>query len=290
MRKRKLGDGFPPPVIVPPLQLPHLNTLIILHGRGDNGENFRRPLLHHPIPTYDTIRKALPQTKFVFPTSLHLRAKVLRGFPINEWFDYWPFPEHGKDHEPEVEGLVASVEFLHGLIHNAIAQVGAQNVVVGGLSQGCATSLMAMILWDGPAISSWFGMCGWLPFRKPMALVTLDSKDADGEIVSDRGPVDVQKTDSSRRPNSIKWLRSEMKMAQSRTTPCTGPVFLGHGTVDANVPFVEGKEAGLFLRKLGYVVSWREYDGLGHWYSGQMLKDIIEFVRGQLPSDSKAAL
>ena len=37
--------------------------------------------------------------------------------------------------------------------------------MLGGLSQGCATSLISLLLWDGPPLKATFGMCGWLPYR-----------------------------------------------------------------------------------------------------------------------------
>lgn len=48
---------------------------------------------------------------------------------------------------------------LHGRGSNA------QNVILGGLSQGCAAALIATLLWDGEPLAAAFGMCGWLPYR-----------------------------------------------------------------------------------------------------------------------------
>lgn len=56
--------------------------------------------------------------------------------------------------------------FLHALLRAEIAEVpgDARNVVLGGLGQGCAASLVAMLLWEGPPLGAVVGMCGWLPF------------------------------------------------------------------------------------------------------------------------------
>ena len=280
-RKRKLGGGFPPPVVVPPLQLPHLHTIIILHGRGGNGETFRRPLLHHPIPEHDTLRKAFPQAKLVFPTSAYSRAKVFQRIPITQWFDYWPFKVQEADHEPEIEGLVASVTFIHALIQKAVDEVGAPNVVVGGLSQGCAAALISMLLWEGPKISSWFGMCGWLPFRQPMTTATAESENAENDVF-DR-PAQAQTVGKADRTKAVEWLREELGMANARSILNAGArqtshLFLGHGSLDDKVPVTEGREAANLLSKLDCNVTWREYQELGHWYSGEILKDIVDFL------------
>jgi hypothetical protein len=47
-----------------------------------------------------------------------------------------------------------------------IELVDAKNVVLWGLSQGCAASLVALLTWDGEPFGAVVGMCGWLPFRK----------------------------------------------------------------------------------------------------------------------------
>jgi hypothetical protein len=45
-----------------------------------------------------------------------------------------------------VEGLRESCAFVNGLIEEAVREMGKGNLVVGGLSQGCATVLTAMML------------------------------------------------------------------------------------------------------------------------------------------------
>jgi hypothetical protein len=30
---------------------------------------------------------------------------------------------------------------------------------------------------------------------------------------------------------------------------------------------------------MGMDVRWKEYDGLGHWYSEDMLRDIVDFLK-----------
>lgn len=42
--------------------------------------------------------------------------------------------------------------------------MGKENVVLWGLSQGCATSLSSLLTWDGEPFAAVVGMCGWLPF------------------------------------------------------------------------------------------------------------------------------
>jgi predicted esterase len=56
-------------------------------------------------------------------------------------------------------------------------------------------------------------------------------------------------------------------------------LFLGHGTLDEKVPVDLGSTARALLTKIGMNVVWREYEELGRWYSAEMLKDVIDFLR-----------
>ena len=52
------------------------------------------------------------------------------------------------------------------------------------------------------------------------------------------------------------------------------PIFLGHGVEDEKVPTELGREAASFLQSMDASLEWHEYEGLGHWYSSEMLKDL----------------
>ena len=159
---------YPEPYVVRPLRQPHTQTFIILHGRGSNGQLFGNALLQHPIPNHNNLRQAFPHAKFVFPTAAWRRAAAFKRQPITQWFDMWDMLRPDVKDELQIEGLRESCVFLHGLMKQEAAVVGMENVVVGGLSQGCATMLIALLLWTGPAPPVAFGMCGRLPNEAKM--------------------------------------------------------------------------------------------------------------------------
>jgi predicted esterase len=64
----------------------------------------------------------------------------------------------------------------------------------------------------------------------------------------------------------------------SRPRAFDTPVFLGHGVDDDKVPVVRGREAAACLRAAGVDAEWNEYQGLGHWYSVEMLTDMASFL------------
>jgi predicted esterase len=47
---------------------------------------------------------------------------------------------------------------------------------------------------------------------------------------------------------------------------------------DDKVPVVRGREAAACLRAAGVDAEWNKYQGLGHWYSAEMLTDMASFL------------
>ena len=172
---------YPKPLIIPPLET-HRETWIILHGRGSNAQKFGLELLAMPIPGHGTLAQAFPHAKFIFPTASQRRATIYKRSLITQWFDNWSLQTPTHREELQIEGLRETSAFIHGLLREEIAIVGASNVVLGGLSQGCAAALIATLLWDGEPLAPVFGMCGWLPYRGHMqeiAETTAENADED---------------------------------------------------------------------------------------------------------------
>lgn len=84
--------------------------------------------------------------------------------------------------------------------------------------------------------------------------------------------------------NSLTLLLSRLPSSISK--PSSSSMAVGHGNQDDKVPIEIGREAAKCLDLLGANVESIEYEGLGHWYSPQMLRDIIEFLRKNLSTQS----
>lgn len=177
---------FPPPLIIPPLHLPHKQTFILLHGRGSNASKFGPVLLTTPFPPPtpsplsqtpssppQTLATAFPHAKFIFPTAPYRRATIYKRTLITQWFDNWhlDFPPSDSDpldittNTPQrpprpakndwmmIDGLRETTAHLHALVREEVALLrpaggrGARDIVLGGISQGCAASLVAAALW-----------------------------------------------------------------------------------------------------------------------------------------------
>ncbi len=296
---------YPDPLIVPPLQ-EHKETWIILHGHGSNAQKFGSELLSTQIPGHGSLPQAFPHAKFIFPTASARRATIYKRKEIHQWFDNWHLEAPTEREELQIDGLRETSLFVHELLKTEIAVVGAKNVVLGGLSQGCAAALVSMSLWEAEPLAAMFGMCGWLPFRKRMQdIVDLATGSGDGtENEADpfeqdgKSPCtwfmtdpakpsfdeDVDLAKLSPVQQALGFLRDELdfpRMGESLPFQQT-PTFLGHGTEDDRVPISLGREAECYIRTLGGNTHFSAYEGLGHWYSSELLRDVVRFVEEAL--------
>lgn len=317
---------YPNPLIFEPLQLPHQQTFILLHGRGSWAEKFGPELLRTPIrslrqvlanriedkplvnenentlndqnPTV-TLRTAFPHARFVFPTAARRRATIYKRARTHQWFDNWRLDPPATDREElQIEGLHETTKYLHQLLRAGIAIVpgGAKNVVLGGLSQGCAASLVALLLWEGEDLGAVVGMCGWLPFAEGLVAEMTGGEDDQPEngvlefnpfAVDECGDETSDGAAGAPAQRAVAWLREQLDLPAlqlpSELLPVQRiPIFLGHGGQDEKVSIELGRRASECLDKLGARICGKEYDDLGHWYSDAMLNDLLHFLAKSL--------
>ena len=323
---------FPPALIIPPLKPPHKQTIILLHGRGSSAAHFGPELLNmqfppppsnHPNPTPDqgattptatNLQTTVPHARFIFPTASRRRATIYKRSIINQWFDNWhveqlvgDIDEDDQDGEAVyarsqdwlmIEGLQQTTEYLHDLLRREIELVpgGARNVVLGGISQGCAASLVAILLWEGEPLGALVGMCGWLPFVHSLQYRD-EAAENDGSFDPfERDDAAVREAEARVETDvgaaTVKELRERLELdkggpdAGSRPVTLSTPVYLGHGVEDDRVPLRLGQISAEFLEAVGFNISIHTYPQLGHWYSASMLGDIAGFLKTSIDYDS----
>ena len=280
-RKKRILSTYPDPLMIPPLA-DHHQTFIILHGRGSNGKEFGPPLLEMPISSSKSLQSAFPNAKFVFPTASKCRAMLYKRSVIRQWFDNWSLQTPDERIGLQVDGLRETGSYIHSLIREAIDEIGAGNVVLGGLSQGCAATLISLLTWDGEPIAAGFGMCGWLPFRKQMEEISCPSKleqattGRDDLFETSEGDAieDLASQSASFLFEELEFSKKEPSMSFQQI-----PLFLGHGVHDEKVSIELGRDAASCLKTMGMKLQWSEYEGLAHWYSSEMLGDLVNFLR-----------
>lgn len=134
-------------------------------------------------------------------------------------------------------------------------------------------------------------MCGHLPFAERLMGVMEEGVEGGDGVDGGWDPFEREEEDGrdgramvEPAGAAVEWLRDELRLdttaSSDEGTPVfqSVPVFLGHGVDDEKVGVVLGRRAAECLVAMKADVCWKEYEGLGHWYSGEMLRDVVDFI------------
>lgn len=272
------------PIVFPPVSDVHKYTMIFLHGRGSNASTFAGPLVNTKLSSGLTFQQSLSTTKFIFPTAAFRRATFANRARITQWFDNYCLEDADQRPELQIQGLRERAEYSIQLIKTEAETVGAENVILGGLSQGACTALIASIIWEGDRLGAVVGMAGRLPLRHVLneaMLLEVEGEPNDDIVFGGDEDEEGYGMSSEKSPgdSAIGALREELGLdVNGRSSVLQTPIFLGHGVKDTIVPIQLGRDAVKCLQSMGYDVSWNEYDDLGHWYHSKELGDIFDFL------------
>ncbi|KAH7270840.1 Alpha/Beta hydrolase protein [Fusarium redolens] len=235
--RRTAGE---PLYIVEP-QFQHIHTFILLHGLSSNGEKFGAELLESDIiSSVNTLTALFPGARFAFPTS-----KLQR----------------------QIDGLVESAAETRKIIENQLKDVKSENLILGGLSQGCAM-LLAVLLALEYSVGVYIGMSGFVTFQEGLAMAIEDDEEEEQS-----SPVKAQAMQRD-------LLNLDPLDNQSDdTTAARTPILLGHGEVDEKIPVGLRLSAAQVMWDAGYEADWKCYEDQGHWYKiPDQIDDIVSFV------------
>ncbi|KAF7939200.1 uncharacterized protein EAE97_007280 [Botrytis byssoidea] len=265
----------PAPFIV---ESPNLNqnNLVLLHGTSSWGVPFAQELM--ALVHFDAL---LPYTKLTFPSGILRKTTVFGGNLTNAWFDIADFSDRTIGEEQQKEGLRDSLEYLGKLIKDVVDNESHEDrkIFVGGLSQGCAMSVILLLSGELDRlevlqkIGGFVGFSGWLPFSKQIAEVAAAGKDW-----------------RQRRILVQSWLRRELSLTSLQfrddmtiSTEGDMRILLAHGTNDTKVKLEWGEDMRRVLESVGYSVEWKLYEALGHVIIPEELAYMASFIRKELP-------
>ncbi|KAI1758221.1 phospholipase/carboxylesterase [Xylaria castorea] len=267
----------------------HTYTIILLHGLSSNGEKFGKELLETgKTKNGKTLPELLPGTRFVFPTAKRRRSSAFGRKKLTQWFDIARLPDPSYRKETQLQGLAESAVEIRELLLREMALVSPANVILGGLSQGCAMSLSVLLGLEFP-LGGYIGMCGYLPFQQDVKDAVSGGNEAQSEEDNEHNPFAVpDEEDAPPADPAVRALTFERELlgldplpnTTTSQTALSTPIFLGHGDADEKKPYILGEAAARTLRAAGYSVDWRLYLGLGHWYKiPEEIDDIVDFIR-----------
>ncbi|KAH6672182.1 Alpha/Beta hydrolase protein [Halenospora varia] len=300
-------NSYAPPHITPPSTGTHKTTLILLHGTSTSGPELAASMLEIAIPariptpstTSSTsapsqtstetgmrnLAGALPNTRLVFPTGKLRKTTVFGGRETNAWFDVVNFADRTEGEDLAIPGIFESIRHLTSLIRSETLlfpenERGKGQIIFGGFSQGAAMSMMLFLSNELAAqgvereVGGWILMSGWLPFARQLHTCIMP----------------FHSSISQRQNQAISWLRShvgleevsgkELELGRCNKEDWKG-MFMGHGMEDQKVRLEwAGKAKGL-LDGCGVGIRWRVYEGLGHWFVGRELGEVVSTVDGE---------
>jgi hypothetical protein len=140
--------------------------------------------------------------------------------------------------------------------------------------------MIATITRDGPKLGAVIGMCGWLPFKKRIMASLRDERPDEPSIFET-----IQ---------ALNMVREIIKLpALPSDTPeiLQTPIWIGHGTADAQVRVKLGEEIIATLCKLGFSsTTWVPYKDFYHWYKEpEEIDDIFAFLEETVGLESALA-
>ncbi|TDZ13397.1 Acyl-protein thioesterase 1 [Colletotrichum spinosum] len=232
----------------------HTHTVVFLHGRGDNAQNFVKSLNHSRDSQDRTLADAFPTFRWVFPQAKLSNSVAFPGSIVSQWFDIWNVSDFSDREELQAEGLRESVLGILEIIHQEARQLGGRydRIVLAGISQGAATSVHTLLSLELPEGQSKLGAFVGFSCRMPFPGRSL------GDTRSVLGVAGA--------PGDDKLLRNT-------------PMLLEHCVDDPLVLLKNGLVLRDTLRGFGSQVEWKEYPDGGHWFnSPRGMDDVIEFL------------
>ncbi|KAA8894453.1 Alpha/Beta hydrolase protein [Sphaerosporella brunnea] len=254
----------------------HTHTIILLHGRGSNGPDFAEELFEGRTSGGLSLAEQFPGWRWVFPTAKARWSTVFRE-EMTEWFDIYSLHDPDAEQQLQHEGLQQALQVISTLVEEEAGRAkGFEKVVLGGISQGAATAIMALLC-GGQRLGAFVGVSGWLPFARQMEGIVKEHEGLDAAT------------------HMAEFLRGELCGSNTNlvsvdlSSALATPVFFGHGTDDQWVDVKLGKQAYEILHRGGVDAKWMEYKGAEqerHWLKEpEEFDDIVEFLRQHVVSD-----
>ncbi|KAI4282032.1 MAG: hypothetical protein L6R38_003252 [Xanthoria sp. 2 TBL-2021] len=187
---------------------------------------------------------------------------------MDEWFDVYSLTDPNTQEELQVEGLRDSISYILEIIRKEVevGLVPPSNIVLLGISQGCATAVHALLAGQY-RLGGFIGIAGWMPFRRQM--VDLAGSRKDGACLS------------KFYDDTLGLTGASQSNSQDNVTT---PVLLCHCADDdvVNVELGHQLRDALMISNLDINVTYKEFVSGGHWIPGPDGFDtIVDFLRNR---------
>ena len=247
----------------------HTHTIILLHGRDSTASEFASEFFESQASDDLTLPETFPSIKWVFPSS-KFRNSARFETSLSQWFDMWSVENPSERREGQGEGLKESILKIIEVIRSEAPLVGGvKRVILGGISQGSATAIHALIC-GGIQFGGFIGISSWLPFQESIENICGQHGDPIGRIQAIRA-LFFDPSDSNF-PTALDLSKG--------SNPFSTLAFLSHSKDDDTVPIENGERLHQGLRTLSMAVTWKVYEDGGHWVNEpQGVDDLVGFIK-----------
>lgn len=180
---------------------PATHALIFLHGLGDSGHGWS--FLGQHLQAMDPI--AFQSTTFIFPTAPTIGITANGGHPMNAWFDLMEW-------DPEMRQFdnAGYLKTLNSVVKDYVKHamdegIPAENIILGGFSQGAAIALGSAISlpWK---LGGFISLSGFISCHKELFVkLDKDLHNKDTPIFHGHGDADPVVA-VSRGKGSLDWI------------------------------------------------------------------------------------
>ncbi|TVY45154.1 Acyl-protein thioesterase [Lachnellula occidentalis] len=152
----------------------HTHTIILLHGRDSTASEFASELFESQASDDRILPEIFPTFKWVFPGA-NPRMSARFQVEMSQWFDMWDVEKHEERVDLQKEGLDESGSFIDAVIRKEILSIAADRIILGGISQGCATAAATALIDGNHKLGGFIGFSSWMPLvaRTPVQQYTI---------------------------------------------------------------------------------------------------------------------
>ncbi len=146
----------------------HTHTAVMLHGRGSTGPEFAEELFSAKLSEQHTnLTSQFPSWRWVFPSS-RMRWSTAFQEEMPAWFEAHSLTDLSVRQDLQMDGIRESVGYLLQILDVEVQRLGgaSKNVVLGGISQGAAVGLWALLCQTRTTsrLGGFVSASCWLPF------------------------------------------------------------------------------------------------------------------------------
>lgn len=140
----------------------HTHTIIFLHGRDSVAEEFAAEFFESQASDVKTLPETFPTVKWVLPTAQPLKlARFDCG--MSQWFDMYSTED--LHDQGDAQDLSSSIHRIQEIIAQEATIVGHESIILGGISQGCAVAIHALLS-GRERLGGFIGLCSWISKRE----------------------------------------------------------------------------------------------------------------------------